>query len=81
MNWFNVLLASVDPTQSPEFQNWFGKSQAVDAQGKPLVLYHGTTQQFTRFNKVNQFMLYLSYRELQAEFPTSSFLHQHSACD
>jgi hypothetical protein len=27
---------------TPEFKRWFGDSQVVDAEGKPLVVYHGT---------------------------------------
>jgi hypothetical protein len=29
-------------TDTPEFRRWFGKSKVVDAQGKPMVVYHGT---------------------------------------
>lgn len=28
--------------ETPEFKNWFGESKVVDADGKPLVMYHGT---------------------------------------
>lgn len=35
---------------SPEFRNWFGDSKVVDEGGKPLVVYHGTTRDFTAFN-------------------------------
>jgi len=28
--------------ETPEFKNWFGESKVVDADGKPLVVYHGT---------------------------------------
>lgn len=28
--------------ESPYFKKWFGDSKVVDAQGKPLVVYHGT---------------------------------------
>ncbi len=35
---------------TPEFQNWFGDSKVVDAQGKPLVVYHGTRNEFTTFD-------------------------------
>jgi hypothetical protein len=31
-----------DVTQTPEFKRWFGDSKVVDAEGKPLVVYHGT---------------------------------------
>lgn len=35
---------SVSPlqTDTPEFKRWFGDSKVVDAEGKPLVVYHGT---------------------------------------
>ena len=29
-------------TESPYFKRWFGDSKVVDANGKPLVVYHGT---------------------------------------
>jgi hypothetical protein len=32
-----------DYTQTPAFKKWFGDSKIVDADGKPLVVYHGTT--------------------------------------
>lgn len=31
------------------FWKWFGKSKVVDAQGRPLVMYHGTNQDIARF--------------------------------
>jgi len=31
-----------DQTQTPEFKRWFGDSKVVDAEGKPLVVYHGS---------------------------------------
>lgn len=34
--------ATTDQTQTPEFVRWFGDSKVVDAEGKPLVVYHGT---------------------------------------
>lgn len=36
-------------TDTPEFRRWFGDSKVVDAQGKPLVVYHGTVDVFTEF--------------------------------
>lgn len=36
-------------TETPEFQQWFSGSKAVDSSGNPLRLYHGTTQDFDRF--------------------------------
>ena len=32
-----------DQTQTAAFRRWFGDSKVVDAQGKPLVMYHGTS--------------------------------------
>lgn len=36
--------------QSTEFANWFGDSQAVDEDGNPLVMYHGTGAYFRSFD-------------------------------
>lgn len=33
-------------TETPEFKRWFGDSKVVDADGKPLVVYHGTGKDF-----------------------------------
>jgi hypothetical protein len=33
------------------FRNWFGKSKAVDENGQPLRLYHGTKRLFSEFNE------------------------------
>ncbi len=37
--------------ETPEFKNWFGDSKVVDAEGKPLTVYHGTSKDkdFTSF--------------------------------
>lgn len=36
-------------TDSEAFKKWFGDSKVGDADGKPLVVYHGTTQDLTAF--------------------------------
>ena len=36
--------------ETPEFKRWFGNSKVVDADGKPLVVYHGTTADFSEFD-------------------------------
>jgi hypothetical protein len=36
-------------TNSPAFARWFGNSAVVDAQGNPLVVYHGTGADFDTF--------------------------------
>jgi hypothetical protein len=44
-------LSSVAPDQlsTPAFRRWFGESKVVDADGKPLVVYHGTGSEFSSF--------------------------------
>lgn len=37
-------------TQTPAFRRWFGDSKVVDANGEPLVVYHGTTADFSAFD-------------------------------
>ena len=36
-------------TRSPEFREWFGDSKVTDAEGRPLVVYHGTASDFSDF--------------------------------
>lgn len=36
--------------ESEAFKNWFGDSKVVDAEGKPLVVYHGTYANFDQFD-------------------------------
>ena len=38
-------------TQTPQFKKWFGKSKVVDEKGEPLVVYHGTQSEFSKFDK------------------------------
>jgi DNA repair protein RadC len=40
-----------DYTTSPQFKKWFENSKVVDSEGKPLVVYHGTSTNFDIFNK------------------------------
>lgn len=37
-------------TDSQQFKEWFGDSKVVDEDGKPLVVYHGTTHDITEFD-------------------------------
>ena len=37
-------------TDTLEFKKWFKDSKVVDENGKPLVVYHGTTHDFDRFD-------------------------------
>lgn len=36
-------------TKTAEFKRWFGASEVVDENGEPLVMYHGTSQDFGEF--------------------------------
>lgn len=47
---------AVAPNGKPAWQNfvrWFGESKVVDAEGRPLVVYHGTNDDFTSFDPGN----------------------------
>ncbi len=37
-------------TETPEFKAWFGDSKVVGEDGKPLVVYHGTSRDFDAFD-------------------------------
>jgi predicted RNA methylase len=41
--------AATKQTETKAFKDWFGDSKVVDADGKPLVVYHGTRHQFDVF--------------------------------
>ncbi len=47
-----VLLSRAEDnkTDTPAFKKWFGDSKVVDAEGKPLVVYHGTRKDFDQFS-------------------------------
>jgi len=42
-----------DQTDTPEFKAWFKGSKVVDAEGKPLRVYHGTKAEFTEFKRTS----------------------------
>jgi len=46
-----VMFDLAGPTDTADFKKWFGDSKVVDAKGKPLVLYHGTTADFHTFDR------------------------------
>lgn len=37
------------------FKQWFGSSHVVDADGQPLVMYHGTVDDFSKFSHEHSF--------------------------
>lgn len=51
-------------TKTPEFKKWFGDSKAVDENGKPLIVYHGTNADFSIFK--------VKYPELLGKHPEGS---------
>lgn len=46
----NAAFARAPATDTPAFKRWFGDSKVVDADGNPLVVYHGTGADFVAFN-------------------------------
>lgn len=45
------MMQGADNINTPEFAEWFGDSKVVDAEGKPLVVYHGTSADIEEFAK------------------------------
>lgn len=51
-----IFSAARDPqTETDAFKSWFGDSKVVDEQGKPLVVYHGTHDDFDEFARPGEF--------------------------
>lgn len=44
-------LTPQDLTATESFKKWFAGSKMLDEQGQPLVMYHGTNQDFTAFDR------------------------------
>jgi len=47
----DALFAKSGQTGTPAFKSWFGDSKVVDADGNPLVVYHGTDQDIEAFDQ------------------------------
>jgi len=43
--------ANAPAIETEAFKRWFGDSKVVDADGKPMVVYHGTSANFESFSK------------------------------
>ncbi|SFF33640.1 hypothetical protein, partial [Paracidovorax wautersii] len=43
------IARTTDPTKVTAFQDWFLESKVVDAEGRPLRVFHGTAEKFTVF--------------------------------
>lgn len=46
-----TLYQSAKRVDTPEFRGWFGNSAVVDEQGRPLVVYHSTDNEFSVFER------------------------------
>lgn len=57
-----VMLSRAPAVESDAFKRWFGDSEVVDAQGKPLVMYHGS-----RGGDIDQFRPATYFTEAQDE--------------
>ncbi len=44
-------VSTIPQTETEAFKKWFGNSKVVDKNGKPLVVYHGTTKDFNVFDE------------------------------
>lgn len=44
--WGEQRLGDGSVTETPEFKRWFGESKAVDDNGNPMIVYHGTPKAF-----------------------------------
>ena len=49
----DITRSAARQIDTPEFRRWFADSKVVDAEGKPLVVYHGAASGFTEFKKKN----------------------------
>ena len=60
-------------TDTPAFKKWFGDSKVVDAEGKPLVVYHGSDQRFNVFDMNRETKRWTSFTESTVQTSGSFF--------
>jgi hypothetical protein len=61
---------------TPEFRAWFGDSKVVDKQGRPLVVYHATSNVINERNEVQRMASFgfgTEFREFDEFIPMSHF--------
>jgi len=46
-----IIKEYVGVESNPNFMSWFGKSKVVNSDGSPMVVYHGTKNDFDTFSK------------------------------
>lgn len=51
--WQNKEVWEDSGSRDTNFKQWFGNSKVVDATGKPLVVYHGTDKDFSKFESAS----------------------------
>lgn len=56
----NLFSMAGSITDTPAFKRWFGDSKVVNGSGAPLVMYHGTTQDFSEFQENRRGVLFVS---------------------
>ncbi len=69
MNVFgpDALYQMAPPTESEAFKKWFGDSKVIDDEGKPLVVYHGTSEKGLKGNRFDKTMLGLVTKSKSAK--------------
>jgi hypothetical protein len=55
------------------FWRWFGDSKVVDSQGRPLVVYHGTSSKFDSFNKSRTGIFFNTTKKLSELYGTELY--------
>ena len=45
-----AIIRSRPMTKTDAFRNWFGQSKAVNKEGEPLLVFHGTQERFSEFD-------------------------------
>lgn len=58
---------------TPAFKRWFGSSKIVDGNGRPMVVWHGTTRTFNTFDKHNGDVCSPLYIDNKKEVPFGMF--------
>jgi hypothetical protein len=77
-----AFFQSKNQTETPAFKKWFGDSKVVDADGKPLVVYHATVEDFNAFRNNSRGLHFVSpSKEWASDFITEeeSVLHDGSS--
>ena len=59
-------------TETPEFKRWFKDSKVVDAQGKPMVMYHGTDKEISSFTPKNGMIFLTPKADFASNYTTGS---------